>query len=156
MKKVLIIGLALAFCLSLTAMNVWAGDETPKKDCTKTCPVKTCPMQKKAETEAAAAAAKDSTTAMQHDCKHEGKCESVTLGLEGIAAGDTGEKIVQALTGKDGIHKVNAIDPKTGQMVVCYNPDKIKGEELTKMVTELGYKVVVVPASEKKCPMSNN
>jgi hypothetical protein len=152
-KKVLIIGLALAFCLSFTAMSVWAGDETPKKDCAKTCPVKTCPMQKKAE--AAAAAAKDSTAVMQHDCKHEGKCESLTLGLEGLPAGDNGEKIVQALTGKDGIHKVNAVDPKTGQMIVCFNPDKIKGEELTKLVAELGYKVAVVPASEKKCPMGN-
>lgn len=149
MKKIFVLGLALTFCLSLAAMNVWAGDESPTKDCTKTCPVKTCPMQKKA---AEAAAAKDSTVAMQHDCKHEGKCESLTLGLEGLPAGDTGEKIVQALTGKDGIHKVNAVDPKTGQMVVCFNPDKIKGEELTKMVSELGYKVAVVPGTEKKCP----
>ncbi|NMC43518.1 MAG: hypothetical protein GYA46_06335 [candidate division Zixibacteria bacterium] len=150
MKKVLIIGLALAFCLSFTAMSVWAGDDAPKKDCTKTCPVKTCPMQKKAE--AAAAAAKDSTAAMKHDCQHEGKCESLTLGLQGMATGDNGEKIVQALTGKAGIHKVNPIDPKTGQMVVCFNPDKIKGEELTKMVSEMGYKVAAVLGSETKCP----
>jgi hypothetical protein len=152
-KKVSIIGLALMLCLSFAAVNIWAGDEAPKKDCAKTCPVKTCPMQKKAEAEAAAA--KDSTAAMQHDCKHEGKCESLTLGFQGMPEGDTGEKIVQALTGKEGIHKVNAIDPKTGQMVVCFNPDKIKGDELTKLVSELGYKVAVVPASEKKCPMGN-
>lgn len=149
MKRVFIFGLALTFCLSFAAMSLWAGTDDAKKDCTKTCPVKTCPMQKKA---AEAAAAKDSTAAMQHDCKHEGKCESVTLGLEGIPAGDNGEKITKALTGKAGIHKVNPIDPKTGQMVVCYDPDRIKGEELTKLVSEMGYKVAVVPASEKKCP----
>ncbi len=149
MKKVFIIGLALTFCLSFAATNLWAGDDAAKMDCTKTCPVKTCPMQKKAE---AAAAAKDSTTAMQHDCKHEGKCESLTLRLEGTRADNNAERITKALTGKDGIHKVDAVDPKSGQVVVCFNPDKIKGEELTKLVAELGYTVAAAPEAKKTCP----
>lgn len=142
MKKVFIIGLALIFCLSFTAVTIWAGDDA-KKDCTKTCPVKTCPMQKKAEAAAAAG-----------ECKHDGKCEMLVLSLDGVKADDTGERITQLFKGKEGIHKVTPLDSKSGELSICYNSEKLKADDLAKAIVDLGYKIKVIPsqAQAKDCP----
>lgn len=147
MKKAAILGLVLLFALAVGFAPALAGSDV-RKDCAKTCPVTSCPMQKKATADKADADSKDA----EHACDYKGKCEFVIFNLEGMSGDDAEAKLTETLSGKKGVVKVYAIDSKAGTASFCYDPDIVKKDDLLKAVSDAGFKASVDEGSAKSCP----
>ena len=84
-------------------------------------------------------------------CKdYEGKCEDITLAIKGMTCPGCESSLKKALEAEEGVIKICSIDHKSGQAVVCFDPDKIKAEKLAETVTKSGYKAEIAQVADTK------
>ena len=81
---------------------------------------------------------------------YEGKCEDITLAIKGMTCPGCESSLKKALEAEEGVIKICSIDHKSGQAVVCFDPDKIKAEKLAETVTKSGYKAEIAQVADTK------
>ena len=69
------------------------------------------------------------------------KGEEVTLGIEGMSCQHCVGKVEKGLREMDGVLSAD-VDLAKKQAKVRFNPDKVKVDDLAKIVSDVGFKVV--------------
>jgi hypothetical protein len=139
MRKAAMIGLVVILGFILVA-PAWGGPGCGKS-CAKSCGITTCPMKAKT----------DSLTASGHMCTPDGKCQCVTVNITGLKDAEGETNLTKALSETPGVLKVYAFDSKTGKASLCLDPEKIKADDLVKIIGAMGYKAEVDLSAAKTC-----
>jgi len=146
-KKTALFGLTLIIGIIFISAPVFAGSGCglSKKDasaCAKICGIKTAQA-----TEAKADKTDGKLIGSDAKCDYTGKCDHLSLNISGMTCAGCENTITTALNGEKGVIRVVSVDYKSGQAMVCFDPDKVKSEDLAAVVTKTGYKAEIIPAT---------
>ena len=139
MKKTTLLGLTLIIGAIFISAPVFAGPGCglSKKDasaCAKTCGIKTAQTA-----EAKAEKTDGKLIGSDTKCDYTGKCEHLSLNISGMTCTGCENTITTALSGEKGVIRIVSVDHKSGQAMVCFDPDKVKSANLAAVVTKTGY-----------------
>ena len=155
MKKAVILGLTLfvfvAFIGAPLSQAQCGGSKGKLPDCAKTCGLKTAKTTDKADKTQAGMISAEEKAKADAEMKAAGY-EFANLNIKGMTCTGCEAMITKALSGQDGVVKVCAIDHKTGQATVCYDPAKVKSDGLISTITKAGYKTELVNTGNANMP----
>jgi len=78
-------------------------------------------------------------------------CAMTTLSIEGMTGEGCEQQVSAALSQVDGVYRVVKVSYKDGTALLCTDPATCKGEMLTSVVSEKGYRATIQPTvSETK------
>lgn len=145
MRKIATLGLTAVFAVAILANPLLAGPgcTAGKKDpasCAKICTTKGLDKSEGASTDGKLIGA-------AHDCDYKGKCETISMNITGMTCTGCESSITTALMKQEGVIEVLSIDHKTGQAMVCFDPEKVESAKLASVVANKGYKASVIPAT---------
>lgn len=80
---------------------------------------------------------------------YKGKCAMVDMSIKGMTCGGCETTIKTALENTPGVLKVESISYKDGLAHVCFDPDKVNLDNMTKVVVDKGYEAQIIPAVAK-------
>jgi len=89
-----------------------------------------------------------STPCEGHD-GYEGKCAMVDMSIKGMTCTGCETTLTTALEKITGVLKVQSISYKDGMAQVCFDPNKVNMETMTKTVVDNGYEAQIIPAVAK-------
>lgn len=148
MKKLLIVGLGALVVMLFASMQVYSGSG--------------CTATSGAKVEKASAGTTSAGTMMTATecsklcgmtpeecaklCGGKENCNITKMSIQGMTCVGCEQSVSAALEATPGVIKVVKIDHKEGVAFVCTDVQKCTGDDLTKVVTNKGYKAEIIPA----------
>jgi len=151
-KKNLFVTAAVVFAFMAMANMVSAGPEctgskgSASADCAKTCGIKVIDKADKTSAKADGQSADGQMVSAKVNCDYTGKCETIYMNISGMTCTGCETSITEALLKQEGVIKVVSIDHQSGKATVCFDPTKVESTNLTKLVSNKGYKAEIIPA----------
>lgn len=136
MRKSILFSLAILAVLSFAVMPALAGQSCGSVEA----------KLGKADGKKGCSAHEINAKTASYDCDYKGKCETISISVKGMTCGGCENGLTTALSGTDGVIKVQKVSHKENLAVVCFDPTKTKSESLTKLIASKGYEAQIIPA----------